>query len=224
MATMTRARLDAIILRGAALGLLLAVGPAAAAPTAPGAPIVLPAPRDLESAVAAIEQATGAKGEALEGAEGAIPLSEGRSFALAGTEVVRLLSGSHAIYRKAGLYLFRTERAFGMEGDKDRVGLLVAADRAAVIRRIGTAGPSRGVTSDRIVTWLEALEKDEPFDLLEVGTDYVAGRFLRAPKDPAALASRLAELAPDLVAGRRDKMMALLTEEIRANRTLYLFW
>lgn len=204
------------------LGVALA-GPALAG-TSQGKPIRLAEPRDLAAAVAAIEAATGAKAEPLEGAAGDIPSSEGRSFALDGKTAVRLLAGSHAPFRKAGLYLFRLERAFGMGGDKDRVGVLVAADRSAVIRRIGTAGPRSGVTAGRIVEWLDALEKEEPFDLLEVGVDYVAGRFHRQPKDPARIASQSADLAPALAAGDRGKMLRLLADEIRTNRTLYLFW
>jgi hypothetical protein len=51
----------------------------------------------------------------------------------------------------------------------------------------------------------------------------VAGTFERSPKDAASIARRSAEIAPDLVAGRASTL-ALLTEEIRVNRTLYLIW
>ncbi len=169
----------------------------------------------------AIESATGAKGGAIDA--GKIPLSEGRSFELDGKIAERLLAGSHAAFRKAGLYLFRYERSFGVAGEKDKVALLATADRGAVIRRIGTASPKDGLTSDKIVSWLDALAKDEPFELWEIGVDYVAGKFERTPKDPAAIARRSAEFAPDLVAARASTL-ALLVEEIRVNRTLYLIW
>jgi len=200
----------------------LPVGAPASTSAAP-ASIALPPPRDLASAVEAIEQATGTKAEPLEGAAGTIPLPKGRSFVVDAKTGARLLAGSHESYRRAGFYLFRTERAYGMEGEKDRIALLATADRAEVVRRIGTAGPNRGVTPEAIVAWLEALEKDEPFELLEVGTDYVAGRFRQTPKDPMAIAKRCAEIAPALSANS-TKMLDLLAEEIRANRTLYLFW
>lgn len=208
--------------RAAAVLFLVAGNPAFAAPSAKGEPIVLPVPAGVAAAAAAIEAATGAKAEPLETAAGPIPASEGRSFAMDGGTAARLLAGSHAAWRGAGLYLFRVERAYGLAGEKDRVAVLAAADRAAVIRRVGTSG--KGVGPGQIVAFLAALEKDEPFDLLEVGADYVAGRFHREPADPAALAERLAAFAPELAAGKRDKMLALLAEELRKNRTLYLFW
>ncbi len=201
--------------------LLAAALPAAAAPAA--APIALAAPKDLGAAVAAIEAATGAKGGPIETASGKVPLAEGRGFAVDSAIAERLLAGSHATFRKAGLYLFRYERSFGVAGEKDRLAVLVGADRDAVIRRMGTSAAHHAVTPDRIVAWLDALAKEEPFELTEIGTDYVAGRFERTPKDPAAIARRCAELAPDLVAGRASTL-ELLTEEIRANRTLYLIW
>ena len=196
---------------------LLAPGAARAAERAQ-APAVLAVPASFGGAVEAIEKATGVKGDKLP--FGAVPLADGRSFAVEPRLASQLLA-SHAAFRKAGLFLFRYERSFGMAGDKDRIGLLRTADHRAVIRKVGTGG--HGVVSDQVVAWLDALAKDEPFELSEIGVDYVAGQFTRAPKDPRALAKRCAEFAPDLVAGRATSL-DLLAEEIRVNRTLYLIW
>jgi hypothetical protein len=186
-------------------------------------PISLPAPKSFPAAVAAVERATGAKGGPIETAGDPVPAEEGRSFAVDSKVAERLLAGSHATFRKAGFYLFRHERSFGMEGEKDRIALMATTDRNEVIRRMGTSGAHHTLTTDQIIAWLDALAKDEPFVLTEIGVDYLAGRFDRKPKDPAALARRSAEFAPDLVAGRASTL-ALLAEEIRANRTLYLIW
>ncbi|HEY6101458.1 MAG TPA: DUF4253 domain-containing protein [Anaeromyxobacter sp.] len=209
----------------AAAALLATALAASAAPPAQkeADPFELAAPKDFGAAVAAVERATGAKGGAIETANGAIPLAEGRSFSVESRIAERLLTGSHATFRKAGLYLFRYERAFGLPGEKDRLGLLAESDRNAVLRRIGTGSAHRGLTTERIVAWLDDLAKEEPFELTEIGADYVAGRFERSPKDSAAIARRSAELAPDLVAGRASTL-ALLAEEIRVNRTLYLIF
>lgn len=187
------------------------------------APIVLPAPKDFAEAVVALERATGVKGEAVELGGASVPLSEGRAFAVDGRTAERLLAGSHRVFLKAKLYLFRLERAFGLAGDKDPLVLLATADRSAVVRRVGTSSPRDGVTTEKVVAWLEALAKEEPFELTEVGVDYLAGRFERTPKDPAEVARRSVELAPGLVAGRASTL-ALLAEEIRTARTLYLIW
>lgn len=206
-----------------AAALVAAALAAQAAPPAPQkGPIELAAPKDLDAAAAAVEAATGARGGQLDTARGAVPLAEGRAFSVESSVAERLLAGSHSAFRKAGIYLFRMERSFGMAGDKDRLGLLRASDRNAVLRRIGTSG-AHGVTTERIVAWLDELAKEEPFELTEIGADYVAGRFERTPKDAAGIARRSAEIAPDLVAGRASTL-ELLAHEIAANRTLYLIW
>lgn len=209
---------------------LLAVSALAAVPLAsaarPPAPVradafALGAPKGLDAAVKAIEQATGVRSAelTLSGAPGA----PGRSFQVDAHVAERLLAGSHSSFRKAGVYLFRYERSYGIAGDKDHLGLMATRDRDAVIRRVGTSSPDGKVTPDALIAWLNALEKDEPFELAEVGIDYVAGTFLRSPKDPAAVARRCVEIAPDLVGGRQTSV-ELLSAEIRDNRTLYLIW
>lgn len=210
----------------AAAALLAAAHAALAAPPQSAkshAPIVLDAPKDFPGAVAAVERATGAKGVPLETPRGKVPVAEGRAFAVEPDVAERLLAGSHAPFLKAGLFLFRYERSYGLAGDKDGLALVATSDRNAVLRRMGTSGPKRGVTTEQIAAWLDALAKEEPFDLVEVGVDYVAGRFVRPPKDAAGIARRSVELAPELVAGRASTL-SLLVEEIRSNRTLYLIW
>lgn len=184
-------------------------------------PIVLAAPASFAAGAAAIEKATGSKGVQLP--FGDTSRAEGLSFEVEPRVAERLLAGSHLAFRKAGLFLFRYERSFGMAGEKDRLALLEGADHRAAIRRVGTGQAAKGLSSDQVVAWLDALGKDEPFDLWEVGTDYVAGRFQRTPGDPEAIAKRCAEFAPDLVAGRASTL-ELLAHEIKSNRTLYLIW
>lgn len=205
----------------AAVALLAAGAPRAAdpAPARPRVPIVLQAPRDLRDAVRSVALATDAETAKLEG----VAAEEGRSFSMSAAAAERLLEGSHAAFRDAGYYLFRYERSYGVAGEKDRVGVIKTADRSVVIRKMKTASARHGLTSDGLVRWLEALAKDEPFELWEIGVDYVAGRFQRTPRDPLAVARRCAEIAPDLVAGRATTLQ-LLANEIRDNRTLLLIW
>jgi hypothetical protein len=187
------------------------------------APIVVPAATTLDAASAAIEKATGAKAAKLELDADDVPLAEGRSFALAPAVAERLLAGSHAPLRKAGLYLFRYERGFGMDGGKDQVALLAAADQDAVIRRVGTSGARRGVTPDKVIAWLHALAKDEPYAVVEVAADELLVRLDRAPRDPLALAKRAAEIAPDLLAAGSVSLEEL-ADEIRESGTIKLLW
>lgn len=185
--------------------------------------LALATPKSFAAAVAAIERATGAHGEKLELSGKQVAASEGRSFALEARTASRLLTGSHTSFRKGGLYLFRYERSYGLPGEKDRVGLLATSDPDVVLRRVGTAGTVRGVTTEQIIAWLHGLEKDEAFEVTEVGTDFVSGRFERAPKDPAAIARRTAQFAPDLVKGHSDPISGL-ADLIGRKRILYLIW
>jgi hypothetical protein len=187
----------------------------------PAVPIVLAQPASLDAAVVAIETTTGARPTRLHGRTASVPTTEGRAFQLDTAVATRLIEGSSAPFRKAGLFLFRHERSFGLADEKDVVGVLVTRDWRAAVRRIGTAGV--GVTTDRIVAWLEKLAKDEPFEITEIGLDYVAGRFERVPKDPAALARRIAEFAPDLVRGHKEPISGL-SDLIARERALYLIW
>lgn len=186
-------------------------------------PITLEAPANLGAAVAALERATGSKRARLHGRSASVPASEGRTFEVDPKTAGRLLAGSREPFRKAGLFLFRHERGFGIADEKDHVAVLATTDWRAVVRRMGTAGASRGVTSERVVAWLEALHTEEPFEVSEVGVDYVAGRFLKAPKDPTAIARRVAEFAPDLVRGHKDPI-AGLADLVGREQVLYLIW
>src|SRR5690242_14205095 len=136
------------LLAAAVATVLLAPAPLRAADAPRGSarePLVLAAPADFAAAAAAVEKATGVKGEKVPFGE--VPLAEGRSFSVDPAIAERLLEGSHGAFRKAGFYLFRYERSYGMAGEKDRLGLLATADRGAVIRRVGT-GQSQGPGSD----------------------------------------------------------------------------
>jgi hypothetical protein len=212
------------VMLAAAMGALLAPSPAPAKGTQKaGAPIVLGTPKSFAAAVAAIEKATGAKGADLELQGKPLLADEGRSFRIEGHVATRLIEGSHTPFLKAGLYLFRHERNFGMGGGLDVVGLIKTTDRDALIRRVGTADPAKKATTDQIIAFLGALEKDAPFALEEIGEDFVAGHFTAVPKDPVSIAQRCAEFAPELIKGS-GRAIDYLAEEIKANRTLYLIW
>jgi hypothetical protein len=205
---------------------LLGAASAAAAPRATMAksPIVIPAPKGFDAAVAAVEKATGAKAAPLDFDGRKVPPTEGRAFDMDGKLATRLITGSHAEFRKAGLYLFRHERSFGMGEANDRVVLLANGDRDAVIKLVGTRDPGKKLTTDSIVQWLGALDKEEPFDLDEIGDDFVAGHFKAVPKDPAGVARRIVAFSPELAKGGKGDALDLLVNEIKANRTLYLIW
>ena len=217
----------ALLLSATAIAMALAPRGASAAGQRPtpvaDESLALATPKSLAAAVEAIERATGVHGERLELGGKQVPVSEGRSFALEARTASRLLAGSHTSYRRGGFYLFRYDRSYGLPGEKDKVGLLVTADPDVVLRKVGTASPVRGVTTEQVIAFLHALEKDEAFEVTEIGTDFVSGRFERSPKDPAAIARRTVQFAPDLVKGHSDPITGL-SDLIGRKRILYLIW
>jgi len=219
----TRPTRRRLALAFAALTALAAAPVARAKAPAVFGPIVLAAPKDFASAIRAIEKATGSKAMDLELKGNPLPAGEGRAFNVEGRVATRLLEGSHEPFLKAGLYLFRLERSFGMGGGLDVVALVKTTSWDGLIRRVGTSDPHGTLGPDQIVEWLTALAAREPFTLDEIGTDYLAGHFKATPKDPAAVARHCAEFAPELVKGG-TRGLEYLTEEIKADRTLYLIW
>jgi Domain of unknown function (DUF4253) len=205
----------------------LAVAPTARA-NAPRIPtrgeiIVLAPPKTFHDAVTDIERITGTRGGAIQTRAGRIPRAFGRSFRVDGKMAERLVYGSHANFRKAGFYLFRYERSFGLPGEKDCIGVLATGDADEVVRRMGTAGAKRKVTNRQIIDWLRETALEEPFELYEIGLDYLAGRFDRQPRDPVALARSAIRIAPDLVVGHTDPI-AGLSDLFGKHRKLYLIW
>ncbi len=187
--------------------------------------LALATPKSFTAAVEAIQRATGAQPDRLELGGKPVAATEGRSFALEARTASRLLAGSHDAFRKGGFYLFRYDRSYGLPGEKDKVGLLATTDPDVVMRRVGTAGTKRGVTTEQIIAWLHALEKDEAFEVTEIGADFIYGRFERAPTDPPAIARRTAQFAPDLVKGHSEaNAISGLSDLIGRKRILYLLW
>jgi len=95
-------------------------------------------------------------------------------------------------------------------------------DWYASIELVATSGgPSPD--SKEIVSWLRALEREQPFIITGIGRDYIAGRFLTALTDPRELARRFNSFCPDIVRqGTRSERN--LEIELRESLYLYCWW
>jgi hypothetical protein len=86
-----------------------------------------------------------------------------------------------------------------MPGADDAVKLMVfpTDDKYAVLVARGTNGVNYGLTTRSILAWLRNLDKENPFDLIGVGFDFLEGQF-RGPVANAELwAQRMLEFCPD---------------------------
>ena len=188
-------------------------------------------PDDFDGAARALAELSGAAPDTLyaftpdDQPERSIP--EGRSFAVAHARAEQLLdSATHARFVEHGFLLFRTINSFGVPRTTDELALLPAPskdERIDVVRRMGTDGNLTGPDNARIVEWLRALDREQPFELTGVGLDFVEARFTSELRDPDALARRVHAFCPDVVR-QGTRTVAALAREIRETRTLYCWW
>lgn len=104
-----------------------------------------------------------------------------------------------------------------------RLLALPTSDRWQALLAMGTNGVNSGIGPGYLIAWLEQLEKRQPFVLLSVGHDLLAGRFLQPVADPLALAEEMYELCSDIV-DQGTGTVEELAEELEASGRLYLWW
>jgi hypothetical protein len=138
-------------------------------------------------------------------------------------QAVDLLAQAHRPLRDKGLYLFLVEQAFGIGGKPDTLAVLPTADPYQVMTIIGTDGANYGKDTGALITWLRALEPEQPFELTGIGFDFLSGRFTTPIKDPAGLAARMYDFCPDIVDQGVGSVDALATE-LRRTGSLYFWW
>jgi hypothetical protein len=146
----------------------------------------------------------------------------GVCFEAPAQRIEAVLGEAHADFLSRGYYLFRFERHFEIGGRPDKVGLLATADKYAVMALMDTNGDNYGIGTAGVIAWMKELERKHPYDLTEVGFDYLEGRFASPAKDPEGLARRMYEFCPDIVDQGVGTMKAL-TESVRAGK-LYFWW
>lgn len=134
-----------------------------------------------------------------------------------------LLAQAHRPLRDKGLYLFMVEQSFGIAGKPDTLAILPTADPYQVMTIIGTNAANYDKDTAAIITWLRALEAEQPFELTGIGFDFLAGRFTSPVKDPSGLAARMYDFCPDIVDQGVGSVDALASE-LRSTRSLYFWW
>jgi len=137
--------------------------------------------------------------------------------------VEALLAAVQDRFVAQGFYLFRIAQEFGVGGRPDTLALYPSRDRYAILRLVGTNGANYGIGPDSIVTWLEALEREQPFVLTGIGFDWVGGRFTTPLANPDVLARRFNEFCPDIVTQGTGSVEAL-AQELRRSGELYCWW
>jgi hypothetical protein len=152
-----------------------------------------------------------------------VEFNGGVSFAVSEEMAELILSRYHADFLGQGHFLFRCVANHGIGGQPDRLALLPTADKYRVIEAMQTDGANSDVTNEDIIHWLKELEKDQPFELSGIGSDFLEGKFTSPLKNLRKLARKMYALSPDIVDQGTGSVAALAMELKKSNR-LYLWW
>jgi hypothetical protein len=177
----------------------------------------------FKAAVAKMAELTGQKPQPLQTeAEG--DDTGGVIFSVSHEKAEDLLAVQRQLLRAKGAYLFRYQNMKGIKIGNDAmpdvVALLPTKDKYEVLAAVETEGPNSKVYNKDLIAWLKELEKTQPIDIAEAGTDFCAGTFKKKVADPKAIAEKVAKLCPDLL---DTSTMEQLTDSI-AKGKLYLWW
>ena len=190
----------------------------------------------FRKAVATIRKLTGMQPQPLVGLNGTIP--GGCGFLLDDNPGMTLVEGGPAQYLGVldrarqfverhqaeilaqGTYLFHTRDLTKQNGIA--VALLPTIDVYEVIAAVETEGPNSNVSNDDLIAWLRNLEKDMPFLITGVGTDFLEGKFLNPVQEPAALVKRIKEICPGDVFQPGDEQRAI--DYLQQTNRLFLWW
>lgn len=120
-------------------------------------------------------------------------------FTLQGCKKERDLQSLMDDAQKAGCYLVLPEP--WEPGGEAKLVLFPTNDASAVVAAMGTAGPNYSVTTGDVIAWQRELNKDNPFVLRYCSHELVGGDFSGAVKRVKAVAERMVELCPCVLAG-----------------------
>jgi len=171
----------------------------------------------FKQALTRLRKLTGSARKHLHGAEEEI--AGGYGFAAEEDKARELVEQLRTELLAEGIYIFFTRDLIGRNGAV--VALLPTNDVYRVIAAVGTEGPNSGVSNEDLIAWLRKLEKEQPFVVLGLGSDFLEGKFTTPIKDPLALVRRINELCPDEVGPETEPQQAL--QLTRTNR-LFLWW
>jgi ankyrin repeat protein len=149
--------------------------------------------------------------------------NRGISFAVSEEMAELILSRHHAHFLDQGHFLFRCVSNHGIGGQPDKLSLLPTADKYRVIEAMQTNGANCDVTNEDIIHWLKDLEKEQPFELTGIGSDFLEGKFTSPLKNLRKLAKKMYEFCPDIVDQGTGSVPELVMELKKSNR-LYLWW
>jgi ankyrin repeat protein len=124
---------------------------------------------------------------------------------------------------KRGYFAWNFGRGIGCGPAGQFVGLAPTADKYAVIAAVGTNGGNYEVYTPEILGFLRDMERDDPFQLVGCGGDFLDILFPQPVKDPRGLAERMYRLCSDMVEQGVGSLEALV-EHLRVKQHAHFWW
>ena len=104
-----------------------------------------------------------------------------------------------------------------------QLAIFATTDKFDVVTAVGTYAPNYDLDNIDVISWLEELDREQPFLLFRVLARTLAGVFLTNIKDPQALAERMYVFCPDIV-DQGVETVERLAEVLEKERSLYFWW
>jgi len=172
----------------------------------------------FQNALAKLRELTGVALGALHGIEDKIP--GGQGVLLEESRAKALVEQYQSEFLAKGAFLFFTRDLTKRNGPA--IAVLPTNDVYRAIAAVGTEGPNSDVDNGALIAWLREVEREQPFSIFGIGTDFLEVRFKTPIKDPADLAKRINQLCPDGDEGPETERRQ--AEQLRDTRRVFLWW
>lgn len=116
---------------------------------------------------------------------------------------------------------YRSRMGFG--GEPDEVCVMFALDDMDILRYEQTDGINYDITTDSLISVLREWSKELGLTVVGASSDWVDATIEKEPSDWNALAAKVYMFCPDVVEQGAGSVEAL-AEEMKRNKTLYLWW
>jgi ankyrin repeat protein len=110
--------------------------------------------------------------------------------------------------------------------------LLPTANQYSAVLACGTNGINKGHDTEAVISWLMAMEQENPFVLSGCGFDFLDGRFVGPVSDAERLAERMIAFCPDMVdqadfalsSLSRPQQIVALAQDLSTSRSFGFWW
>ena len=142
-------------------------------------------------------------------------------FSVRTTRAEKVIDGLSRSLRSQGYLIFRSEQNFGSVPDV--VTVVRGNNSYDIVKLQRTEAQNYHLTTDKIIAWLKARQKQSSFVITGAGADWLEARFVKPPKNMRAFAQKVAAFAPDVVS-RSGGTVEKIVVQMKKLNGFYLWW